>query len=124
MGAVLAKCNTLRGLRLSTCIRGVKTYQVDNEAPRMNTEHRTEGPHVELLTVRAVAQMLALSRTSVLRGVHAGRIPAHMKIGRACRWRRSELLAWLDAGAPPMGLWHWPLVQGRALPHGQKEGES
>lgn len=54
-----------------------------------------------LLDVRAVAQLLGnCSTRHVYRLADAGRMPVPIRIGALVRWRRQELLAWLDAGCP------------------------
>ena len=53
-----------------------------------------------LLDVRAVAALLDCSPRHVYRLSDAGRMPAPVRIGALVRWRRTELLAWLDAGCP------------------------
>lgn len=46
-----------------------------------------------LLTPAQVADLLGTSIRTVERLVHAGRLPAPLKLGRASRWRRDTLLA-------------------------------
>lgn len=75
-----------------------------------NLEHatggRTVGPdtrpavNAELLDVRAVAGLLDCSARHVYRLADAGRMPLPVKLGQLVRWRRAELLDWLDAGCP------------------------
>jgi excisionase family DNA binding protein len=49
-----------------------------------------------LLTARELAEHLSLSADTVLDWAEAGRIP-HFKLGRAVRFRPSEVDAWLEA---------------------------
>ena len=56
----------------------------------------------ELLTVDDVAAMLAVSPRHVYRQCDAGRLPHPVRIGAAVRWKRADVLAWLDAGCPRM----------------------
>ena len=56
----------------------------------------------ELLTVRDVAAILAVSSRHVYRQCDAGRLPRPVRIGAAVRWRRADVLAWLDADCPPV----------------------
>lgn len=58
------------------------------------------GASVELLDVRAVAEMLDCSARHVYRLADAGRLPRPIKLGALVRWRRAELEAWIDAGCP------------------------
>lgn len=55
---------------------------------------------VELLDVKAAAAMLGVSARTIWRLRDAGRMPLPLKIAGAVRWRRRELLDWLDCGAP------------------------
>jgi excisionase family DNA binding protein len=56
----------------------------------------------ELLDVRTVARMLDCSKRHVYRLSDAGRMPRPLKLGQLVRWRRAELMNWLDAGCPPV----------------------
>ena len=56
----------------------------------------------ELLNVRAVAKLLDCSPRHIYRLSDAGRMPKPMKLGQLVRWRRAELMSWLDAGCPPV----------------------
>lgn len=53
-----------------------------------------------LLDVGEVARMLRCSTRHVYRMADAGRMPHPLKLGTLVRWRRAELVAWLDAGCP------------------------
>ncbi len=50
----------------------------------------------EILTVSEVAEYLRINPQTVYRKAKAGEIPA-VRIGRAIRFRRSELDAWLKS---------------------------
>jgi len=56
----------------------------------------------ELLDVGAVAAMLDCSRRHVYRLCDAGKMPLPVKLGQLVRWRRAELIAWLDGGCKPI----------------------
>jgi excisionase family DNA binding protein len=71
------------------------------------TGERIVGPEprpvvtAELLDVRAVAALLGgCSTRHVYRLADAGRMPAPVKLGSLCRWRRAELIGWLNSGCP------------------------
>ena len=49
----------------------------------------------EVMTVSEVAQYLRVNPQTVYRKAKAGELPA-LRIGRAIRFRKSELDAWLD----------------------------
>jgi excisionase family DNA binding protein len=55
-----------------------------------------------LLDVRAVARLLDCSWRHVYRLADAGKMPGPVRLGTAVRWRRSDLVAWIDAGCPPV----------------------
>lgn len=50
-----------------------------------------------LLTVRDVAQLLAMSTRNIWRLKSAGRLPPAIKIGGAVRWDRADIARHLDA---------------------------
>jgi excisionase family DNA binding protein len=59
------------------------------------------GPNLAaLLGVREVAALLGCSARHVYRMADAGRMPRPLKLGQLVRWRRGELLAWIDDGCP------------------------
>jgi len=62
----------------------------------------TQPPPTEakLLDVRAVAAMIDCSTRHVYRLVDAGKMPAPLKIGTLCRWRKKAVEEWIDSGCP------------------------
>jgi len=58
-----------------------------------------------LLTAADVAGLLSVTVRHVRSLDASGRLPRPIRLGRAVRWSRSELLAWLDAGAPSRDRW-------------------
>lgn len=56
----------------------------------------------ELLSVRAVGEMLGCSPRHILRLAEAGRMPAPVRLGHLVRWRRAEVLQWLEGGCRPV----------------------
>lgn len=73
------------------------------------TDGRTVGPDprsgvaAELLDVKAVATFLGgCSTRHVFRLADVGRMPRPIKLGSLVRWRRSELINWLDGGCRPI----------------------
>lgn len=58
----------------------------------------------ELLTVADVARMLSCSQRSIWRWSGDGTLPPPMRLGSgarpAIRWRRTDLLRWIDSGCP------------------------
>ena len=58
--------------------------------------------HPELFDVRDVGVLLNTSESTVRRLADAGKLPRPVKLGQLVRWRRAELLAWLEEGCPPV----------------------
>ncbi len=54
----------------------------------------------ELLNTEECATLHGVSRSTWLRLADSGKAPWGVKLGRCRRWRRTELIAWLDAGCP------------------------
>ena len=66
---------------------------------------RVDALGVELLDVREVATLLHCSKRHVMRMSDMGRIPRPVKLGQLVRWRRAELLSWLNSGCPSRADW-------------------
>jgi predicted DNA-binding transcriptional regulator AlpA len=73
-------------------------------------------PAPVLITDREAARLCGISRASWHRLRAAGRLPPVVRLGRSCRWRRAELLAWVDAGCPDSRVWSAMVASGRRLP--------
>ena len=59
------------------------------------------------LSDRQAANLLGCSR-SHWRNLHRlGLCPAPIHLGHSTRWRRDELIAWVNAGAPVRHQWRW-----------------
>jgi len=63
-------------------------------------DHTAEASTQILLSVGAVAQLLGCSGRHVYRLSDAGRMPRPIKLGQLVRWRRGELLDWINDGCP------------------------
>lgn len=59
----------------------------------------------ELLGVREVAVLLGVSTRTVRRMDASGVLPQPVRFGRLVRWRRTELLEWIEKGAPSRRDW-------------------
>ena len=74
----------------------------------MTTETTTDGRIVgpdrapELLDVKAVAALLGCSCRHIYRLSDAGRMPRPLKVGALVRWRRADVLSWIDEGCRPV----------------------
>ncbi len=62
-------------------------------------------PDALLMRDTEAATLCGMSRSGWRKAHSAGRTPAPVRIGRACRWRRDELTAWVAAGCPPRDRW-------------------
>ncbi len=61
-----------------------------------------------LLNTKGVAKLLGISTRQVWRLLSAGRLPSPVTLGasgRLRRWRRIELLEWINHGCPSADTW-------------------
>jgi len=65
----------------------------------------TAGPPALLVSRDEVARLCDRSTRSVGRDDSAGRIPRPVTIGGSKKWKRAEIVAWIDAGCPPRSKW-------------------
>jgi predicted DNA-binding transcriptional regulator AlpA len=45
----------------------------------------------------------------------ANKVPPAVRLGRAVRWRRAEIIAWIEAGCPDCRTWAAMQTTGRRL---------
>lgn len=67
------------------------------DLPRV-VERQTIEP--ELLTTKQAAALAGMGERTFWRHSHAGLAPAPVRIGGLCRYRRAEILVWIEAGCP------------------------
>lgn len=67
------------------------------------TDQNTHKPL--LLTAADLAGEMSVSVRSVFRMSASRKLPAHVCVGQRRRWRRSEILLWIDAGCPTREEW-------------------
>lgn len=61
-----------------------------------------------LITRHETARLISVSLVSLKRWNRSGRFgPAPIKLGKCSRYRRDEVLAWVNAGCPPRREWKW-----------------
>lgn len=60
-------------------------------------QRRSNAMPPELLTPSEVAEFLGVDERTVRTWVHEKLVPAPITVGRVKRWRRAELLAWIQA---------------------------
>ena len=72
-----------------------------------NTQRATKPTHPSrlALTAEEIAGLLGISRAHLWRLNSSGRLPRPIRLGRAVRWNRTTIEAWLAAGAPPRDRW-------------------
>ncbi len=58
-----------------------------------------------VLTAREVASALGVSERHVWGMNHNGRLPEPVRFGKAVRWVKADIEAWLAAGAPMRDRW-------------------
>ena len=56
----------------------------------------------ELVSAKALAKMLAVGERTIWRLRDGGKLPEPLRLGGAVRWRRSDILAWLEGGCRPV----------------------
>ncbi len=66
--------------------------------PARRQEQRATSP--ELLDVKAVAALLDCSVRHAYRLSDAGCMPRPLRLGALVRWRKTDILAWIDDGCP------------------------
>lgn len=59
----------------------------------------------QLLSAKALGQMLSLSKRQIFRLNSCGKIPTPIRIGGSVRWSAQEISAWLAASAPDRRTW-------------------
>ena len=65
------------------------------------------GPEAELLSGPEVAAVLGIGLSCFHKLRKTGRLPLPLRFCRAPRWRRRELLDWINAGMPQNSCWKW-----------------
>ena len=65
----------------------------------MNTKPQTAA---KLLTVLEVAEICGIAPETVRRMTDRGAIPAPVRLGRAVRYRLSDLESWIQSGCPDL----------------------
>ncbi len=55
----------------------------------------------ELLNAKQVAGMLNVSQRTLYRLKDGNQLPKEVELGSSVRWRRREVIQWIDQGCPP-----------------------
>ena len=70
----------------------------------MQGEVTTERSLPELLTLGDLAELLRLNRRTIQRMASGGKLPKPIRLSARCtRWRREEIVEWLESGCPARG---------------------
>jgi len=90
--------------------RCARPGQVGTSTPGTTSETRSVAEasgksQPALLDRHGVARLLNVSRSFVQKLHDTGRLPSPVRLGRAVRWRRDELIAWIDAGCLSRDRW-------------------
>ncbi len=59
----------------------------------------------ELIDIIEVAKMCGMSKSMYKKLYSMEQTPEGIKLGRLRRWRRTEILAWINAGCPSREKW-------------------
>jgi excisionase family DNA binding protein len=73
------------------------------EGQRMDTSLTTGSATPLLITSEEVARLMGISERTLWRLLSAGKVPVPLRFGRNTRWRRSEVLEWIEKGCPEAG---------------------
>lgn len=79
------------------------------------SDHRPAAPlpvdRRELLDAQDVADLFGCSRSMVVKMQREGSIPEPIEFRNVPRWRRRELVAWVDSGCPDPDRFTWRPAQ-------------
>ena len=68
---------------------------------KATNDRMNPSPNAELLNASAAADIAGVAERSWHRHVAVGKAPQAVRIGRSVRWRRNEILRWIEDGCPP-----------------------
>ncbi|WP_239806811.1 helix-turn-helix transcriptional regulator [Croceicoccus hydrothermalis] len=54
---------------------------------------------IELIDIKAVSDIISLSRSTIYARIQNGQFPDGIKLGRSTRWRKSDVLLWVEEQA-------------------------
>ena len=60
----------------------------------------TSGEESALVDVKEAARMCSISASMLYKLNVAGQMPAPIKLGTLLRWKRQDILGWIDKGCP------------------------
>ncbi len=87
--------------RLVTVLERLAAWlETDASTPTNPVEADTAKPQALLIDIDAVALLINESARTVQRLCDRGDIPPPVRLGRSRRWRRAEIVEWIEAGCP------------------------
>lgn len=60
-----------------------------------------------LLTAKEAWTLCRMKKTSWYKNLALKTVPQPVRIKGMVRWRKEELVDWIDAGCPPQSKWRW-----------------
>ena len=80
----------------------------DRPGPKISDGSATPpAPESLLVDAAQAAALLGVSRNMVWKLNATGRLPIPVRLGRCVRWRRNELVDWINADCPARDRWLW-----------------
>lgn len=68
-------------------------------------DNKQNEPLRELITIKQAAEICGMSDQMFYSLYKRGKTPDSIKFGRLRRWRKREILNWIDAGCPDREVW-------------------
>lgn len=78
---------------------------LSSQESKAGTSFRSKREKTLVVDAREAARLLGISRSTFMKLHSAGKVPSPLRFGRAVRWRRAEIEAWIEAGAPSRDKW-------------------
>lgn len=60
-----------------------------------------------LMTAQEAWMLCGMKKTTWYKNQSRKKIPAPVRVNGFIRWRRQEILDWIEAGCPPQSKWMW-----------------
>ncbi len=80
----------------------------------MTGQKETNGSTPLAVSAKELANLLGVSLRQVWRLNSTGRLPRPVRLGGSVRWRRDEIVAFVEAGCPDRQTWDAMRAQGGA----------
>ncbi len=79
-----------------------REQEEDDDAPEQEAPANREGESA-MMDAREAARLCSFSESMLYKLNREGKIPPPIRIGTLFRWKRRELLEWIEAGCPGDG---------------------